>query len=162
MEQQQQKKPGIVRRAAGGTAKLWAFSLGLTGLWNTGKRIGGNLSAAGAHVRRKLKDSPANYRHETFEDAVERLGLDEAHLVKQAKAFNVRALSWLASMVMATIWLGWLTLSATLTMQAFILWLGLMFMASAKFITWRFRYCQIMDRELYSFGTWFRDNLGRW
>lgn len=159
---EQQKKPGIVRRAASGTAKAWAYSLGLTGLYSTGKRIGGNLSAAGAHVRRKLKDSPASHRHETFEDAVSRLSLDEAHLVRQARAFNTRALSWLAAMVMATAWLGWLALSGTLTLQAFVLWLGLMFMTCAKSITWRFRYCQIRDQELYGFGPWFWSLGGRW
>ena len=159
--EQPKKQHGIVRRAAGGTAKAWAFSLGLTGLYSTGKRIVGNVGAAGAYVRRKLNDSPDNYRRESFEEAVERLGLDEAHLIKQAKAFNVRALSWLASMVMATAWLVWLALSGTLTLQAFIVWLGLMVMTGAKCITWRFRYSQIRDQELYGFGPWFR-NPGRW
>lgn len=162
MEQQkQQRKPGFVRRAAGGTARAWAFSLGFTELYRTFKRIGGNLSAANAHVRRQLKDSPANYRHETFEDAVQRLSLDEAHLIKQAKAFNTRSLSWLASMVMASAWLAYLALSGTLTSLAFILWLGLMFMTGAKTITWRFRYSQICHQELFSFKSFLR-NPGRW
>lgn len=162
MEQQQQKKHGIVRRAARGTFNAWAYSLGLTSLARTSKRIGGNLAEAGGYVRRKLKDSPANYRHETFEEAASRLSLDEARLVRQARAFNTRALSWLAAMVMATAWLGWLALSGTLTLQAFVLWLGLMFMTCAKSITWRFRFCQIRDQELYSFGPWFWSLGGRW
>ena len=159
--EQSKKQHGIVRRTAGGTAKVWAWSLGLTGLYRDVQRIGGNWSAAGAHVRRKLNDSPDKYRHESFDEAVERLSLDEAHLIKQAKAFNTRSLSWLASMVMASAWLAYLALSGTLTLQAFILWCGLMFMAGAKTITWRFRYCQIRDQELYSFVPWFR-NPGRW
>lgn len=162
MEQQQQKKPGIVRRAAGGTAKLWAFSLGLTGLWNTGKRIGGNLSSAGAHVRRKLKDSPANYRHETFEDAVERLGLDEAHLVRQARAFNVWAMSWLCAAILVAAWLFFFSVAGALTLPAFIICCGLTLITCAKSLTWRYRACQVRDRELYSFGPWFWSLGGRW
>jgi hypothetical protein len=162
MEQQiTKKKPGIIRRAATGTAKAWAWSIGLPALVKTGKRIAGNVGAAGAHVRRQLNDSPANYRHETFEDAVERLSLDEAHLVKRAKAFNVRSMSWLASMILASGWLAWLAASDALTVQAFVIWLGLMTMTFAKTITWRFRYCQIRDQELYSFGPWLR-SPGRW
>lgn len=163
MEQQTpQKKSGIVRRAARGTAKAWAFSIGLTGLISTGKRIYGNLSAVGAHVRRQLNDSAADYRVESFDDAVNRLGIDEAHLIKQAKAFNTRSLSWLASMVMASACLAYLALSGTLTLQAFILWLGFMFMASTMTITWRFRFCQIRDQSLeQGFVQWLR-NPGSW
>lgn len=159
--EQPKKQHGIVRRAAGGTAKAWAFSLGLTGLYSTGKRIVGNVGAAGAYVRRKLNDSPDNYRRESFEEAVERLHLSEEHLINQAKAFNTRSMSWLASMVLATGWLAWLAASDALTVLAFVLWLGLMFMTGALTITWRFRFCQIRDQELYSFVPWF-SNPGRW
>lgn len=162
MEQQkQQKKHGIVRRAASGTAKAWAYSIGLTGLVNTGKRLGGGVGQVVAHARHQLNDKPENHRRETFEQAVDRLGLDEEHLIKQAKAFNTRSLSWLASMVMASAWLAYLALSGTLTPQAFILWLGLMFMTGAKTITWRFRYSQICHQELFSFGSFLR-TPGRW
>lgn len=157
---EQPKKHGIVRRGAGGLGKAWAYSLGFTGLYNTGKRIAGNLSDAGAHVRRKLNDSPENYRHETFEEAVERLGLDEAHLVRQARDFNIRAFSWLTSMVLATLWMMWAPWSDS-PVSHFILCLGLMIMSFSKFISWRFRACQIRDRELFSFGPWIR-NPGRW
>ncbi len=159
---EQQKKPGIVRRAAGGTAKAWAYSLGITGLYSTGKRIGGRVAGLARDVWGELRKTKADYRHETFQDATSRLSLDEARLVRQARAFNTRALSWLAAMVMATAWLGWLAMSGTLTLQAFILWLGLMFMAGAKCVTWRFRFCQIRDQELYSFGPWFWSLGGRW
>ena len=162
MEQQTtKKKPGIIRRAASGTAKAWSYSIGLTSFYRTTRRIGGKLSDVVAHGRRQLKDTAANHRRESFQDAVQRLSLDEAHLIKQAKAFNTRSLSWLASMVMATAWLGWLALSGTLTLQAFILWCGLMFMAGAKTITWRFRYSQICHQELFSFGSFLR-TPGRW
>ncbi len=161
MEQLQQKKRGIVRRAAGGVGKAWAYSLGLTSLYREGQRIVGTLGALGAHVRHKLSDSPANYRQESFDDAVERLSLDEAHLIKQAHIFQIRSMSWLAALLLATVWLAWQSLSGTLQLQGFIVWLGLMSMTSAKSITWRFRFCQIRDQELYSFGPWFR-NPGRW
>jgi len=161
MEQLEQKKRGIVRRAAGGVGKAWAYSLGITSLVREGRRIIGTLGALGAHVRRKLNDSPENYRHEDFDDAVERLGLDEAHLIKQARIFHNRSMYWLAALFLATGWLAWLSLSGTLQLQGFIVWLGLMSMTGAKSITWRFRYSQCRDRDLYSFGPWLR-NPGRW
>lgn len=160
MEQLEQKKRGIVRRAAGGLGKAWAYSLGFTGLYREGQRIVGTLGALGTHVRRKLNDSPANYIHESFEDAVERLGLDEAHLIKQAHLFHGRSMSWLAAMFLATVWLAWLPRSES-PLQHVTLCFGLMFMTGAKSISWRFRYCQTRDQELYSFGPWFR-NPGRW
>lgn len=159
MEQKKQKR-GIVRRAGGGLAKAWAYSLGFTGLYRDGQRIAGNLAALGTNVRRKLTDSPANYRHETFEAAVQRLDLDGVHLIRQARAFNVRAASWFLALMLSTGWLAYLPWSDS-PIQHFILCLGLMFMTFAKSITWRFRYCQIRDAELYSFGPWFR-NPGRW
>ena len=160
MEQQQQKKHGIARRAGVGLVKAWSYSLGITSLAREGKRIGGNLGALGAHVRRKLSDSPANYRQESFKEAVQRLGLDEARLVRQARAFNMRAHSWFASLILATCWLAYISLSDA-PIQHFILCVGLMFMTFAKSITWRFRFCQIRDQELYSFTTWLF-SLGRW
>lgn len=157
---QQQHKHGIARRTGVGLAKAWSYSLGITSLARTGQRIGGNLGALGKHVHRKLTDSPANYRHESFEEAVDRLGLDEAHLVRQARAFNVRAISWLAALALATGWLAYLPWSNSPFLH-FVLCLGLMFMAFAKSFTWRFRYAQIRDQELYSFGPWFL-SPGRW
>ena len=163
MEQQTpQKKPGIIRRAATGTVKAWAYSIGLPALVKTGKRIGGNLSAAGAHVRHQLNDSPGNHRCETFDEAMMRQGLDEAHLIKRAKIFNTASLSWLAAMLMATALLGWLAMSDTLTVKAFLLSVALIFMTGAKSATWRFRFCQIRDQSLeQGFVQWLR-SPGRW
>lgn len=157
---EQQKKRGIMRRASVGIAKGWVYSLGITSAYREVQRIGGNLSAIGAQARRKLTDSPENYRHEGFADAVERLGLDEAHLVRRARAFNVRALSWLAAMALATVWLAYIPWSNA-PVQHFVLCLGIIFMTFCKAITFRFRVCQIRDHELYSFGPWFR-SPGRW
>lgn len=159
MEQQQQKKHGIARRAGVGLAKAWSYSLGITSLTREGKRIGGNVGALFAHVRRKLADSPDNYLHETFEEAVQRLGLDEAHLVRQARAFNVRANSWFAALMLSTCWLAGIPFTDAPWSHA-LLCAGAMFMTFAKFITCRFRYSQIRDQELYSFTPWFFS--GRW
>lgn len=156
----EQKKHGFARRATVGVAKAWAYSLGITSLAREGQRIAGNMGALGAHVRRKLNDSPANYRHEAFEEAVERLELDEAHLVRRGQDFNTRAASWFAALMLATGWLAYIPWSDA-PLQHFILCLGLMFMTFSKSITWRFRYCQIRDAELYGFGPWFR-SPGRW
>ena len=153
-------KHGIARRAVVGVGKAWFYSLGLTGLAHELRRIGGNVIAAGGYVRRKLNDGPHNYRRETFQDAVARLHLDHAHLVSQARVFNVRAFSWLAAMLLATAWLAGAAWSDAPLSHA-VLCLGAMFATFSKAITWRFRFCQIRDQELYSFGPWFR-NPGRW
>lgn len=160
MEQQQQKKPGISRRAGVGLAKAWFYSLGITSVAREGQRIGGNLAALGAHVRRKLTDSPDNYRHETFEEAVQRLSLDEAHLMRQAHAFKVRANSWFTALMLATCWLAGIPFTNAPWSHA-LLCAGVMLMAFGKFITWRFRYSQIRDKELCSFTPWFF-SPGRW
>lgn len=159
--EQQKKKYSFARRAAVGTAKAWSYSVGLTSLARTGQRITHDLATLGAHVRRRLNDSPENYRCESFEAAVQRLGLDEARLRKQARTFSTFSLAWLAASVLASLWLGWLVLSGTLQLQGLVVWCGVMFMTSSKSITWRFRFCQCRDQELYSFVPWFT-NPGRW
>ena len=155
-----EQKHGIVRRAGVGVAKAWAYSLGITSLYREGRRIAGSLGALGAGMRRKLSDGPENYRHETFEAAVQRLGLDGDELVRQARIFNLRAASWFAAMMLATSWMAYIPWSDA-PLQHFVLCLGLVLMTGAKFITWRFRFCQIRDQELYSFMPWIL-NLGRW
>lgn len=154
------KQHGIIRRAAVGSVKAFSYSLGLTSLARELGRIGGNVAAVGGYVRRKLQDGPQNYRNETFQDAVNRLGLDDAHLVRQARAFNTRAFAWLASMLLATAWLAGAAWSDAPLAHA-VLCLGAIFITFAKAITARFRYAQIRDQELYGFGPYI-GNPGRW
>lgn len=156
----EQKKHGFARRATVGVAKAWAYSLGITSLARDGQRIAGNMGALGVHVRRKLKDSPKNYRHEAFEEAVERLDLDEAHLVRQARIFKHRAVWYFVATMSATAWLGY-TPFTDHPVNAFFMALGAIALTGAKWLRWHFRFCQIRDRELYSFGPWFR-SPGRW
>lgn len=155
------KKPGIVRRAAVGTVKAWAFSIGLTGLARTGKRIGGNLSDAATHVRRQLNDSPANYQHEAFEQAVERLGLDEAHLIRRARIFKRYATWYFVSTMLATAWLAYVPFTDR-PFGAFLLTSGIIFVTGSKCLKWHFRFCQIRDQSLeQGFVQWIL-NPGRW
>lgn len=148
MEQQTtKKKPGFVRRAAGGTAKAWAYSLGLTGLYRTGKRIGGNLSAVGAHVRRQLNDSSANYRHESFNEACVRLGLDEVHLIRRARIFKHRATWYFVATMVATAWLAYVPFTDR-PLSAFLLTIGVIFVTGSKWLKWHFNFCKIRDQSL--------------
>lgn len=158
---EQQKKPGIVRRAAGGTAKAWAYSIGLTSLYRTTKRIGGNLSAVGEHVRRQLNDSPANYRRESFHEACERQGLDEEHLIWQARIFKqCAAWCFLATMV-ATAWLAYVPFTDR-PFSAFLLTVGIIFVTGSQWLKWHFRFCQIRDQSLeQGFVQWLL-NPWRW
>lgn len=156
----EQQKHGIMRRGAVGLAKAWSYSLGITSTGRELHRLGGNLGALARNAAGKLRSSPADFRHETFEEAVERLGLDEAHLIRQAKAFNKRSLAWYGSMVLSTAWLAGISYSDSPWSHALICG-GLIGMSFAKAITWRFRFCQVRDQELYGFLPWFF-SPGRW
>lgn len=163
MEQQipQKKKPGIVRRAAVGTTKAWAYSLGITSLYHTTKRIGGNLSAVGGHVRRQLNDSPANYRHESFWVACERLGLDEAHLIRRARIFKRYATWYFAATMVATAWLAYVPFTDR-PFNALLLTVGIIFVTGSQWLKWHFRFCQIRDQSLdQGFVQWVL-NPGGW
>lgn len=155
-----QKKPGIARRAVVGVGKVWAYSTGITSLARELGRIGGNLGGAAGAIRRKLSDGPQNYRNEKFQEAVDRLGLDEGDLVKLYKYCNTWGLGWLASLLLTTFWLAGAVWSNAPVLHV-ILCFGWMFVTFSKAITWRFRACQIRDAELYSFGPWFL-SPGRW
>lgn len=156
-----QKKHSVTRRAVVGVSKAWLYSTGFSSLGRTLGQIGGNVASGFGYVRRKLQDGPNNYRSETFEDAVDRLGLDEARLVRQARAFNVRAFSWLGAALLAVLWLVGVEWSDA-PLSHGLLCLGAVFMALCKAITARFRACQIRDREMFSFGPWFWSLGGRW
>lgn len=162
MEQQTpQKKHGIVRRAASGTAKAWAYSLGLTSLYRTSKRLGGGVGQVAAHVRRQLNDSPANYRHETFEQAVERLGLDEAHLLRRAQIFKHRATWYFVATMVATAWLAYVPFTDR-PLSAFLLTIGVIFVTGSKWLKWHFNFCKIRDQSLeQGFVQWLL-TPGRW
>ena len=161
MNMKQTKKPGVARRAVVGVAKAWSYSIGLTSLARELGRIGGNVAAVGGYVRRKLADGPHNYRNEKFEEAVGRLSLDEAQLIRQARAFNKWAFWWLAVLLLVTVWLAGAAWSDAPVLHV-ILCFGLMFVAFAKASTWRYRYCQVRDHDLdLGFGAWLA-NPGRW
>lgn len=157
---EQQQKHGLARRTVVGVGKAWSYSLGITSLARELGRIGGNLAAGSAWVRRKLADSPENYRNETFQDAVARLGLSDEHLISQARAFNLRAHSWMAALLLATAWLAAVAWSDAPLLHALLCFAAIA-LTFSKAITWRFRACQIRDAELYSFGPWFF-SPGRW
>lgn len=159
MEQQQQKR-GIARRVGVGLVKALSYSLGITSLARTGQRIGGNLGALGKHVHRKLTDSPANYRHESFEEAVDRLGLDEAHLVRQARIFRRYAIWYFVATMTATAWLAYAPFTHR-PINAVLMALGAIVISGLKWLKWNFHYCRIRDQEFHSFGHWIR-SPGRW
>lgn len=156
-----QKKYGIARRTVVGVGKAWAYSLGITSLARELGRIGGNVAAAGGWVRRKLADGPHNYRHETFADAVERMGLDEAHLIRQGRAFKQRAIWFFVATLAATGALAYAPFTNH-PVNAFFITFGAVALTSARWLKWHFRYCQIRDAELYSFGPWFWSLGGKW
>jgi hypothetical protein len=162
MEQQQQKKPGIVRRAAVGVGKAWAYSLGFTSLIRTSKRIGGRVAGLAGYVWRELRKTKSDYRHETFQEAIERLGLDEAHLVRQARIFHRQSLIWLMLAIFCAGLQLFYALNGALTVRDLVLTIGFEFMTLSKMLANHFRFCEIRDQEHYSFGPWFWSLGGRW
>lgn len=148
-----QPKKSLARRTTVFLAKGWAYSLGFTGIYEEVQRIGRGLGHARQHIREKLADGPQNYRHETFNAAVARLGLDEAHLIRQARSFRIRANSWFAAFLLTVGWMCYLPW-AQHPYSFFLIDFGVMLMTYARSITWHFRVCQVRDRELYSFGPW--------
>lgn len=151
------KKHGIVRRAGVGLVKAWSYSLGITSLAREGQRIGGSVVG---NVRRTLADGPHNYRHETFEQAVARLGLDEAHLLRQAKLFQHYATWYFVATMAATAWLAYVPFTDH-PFNALFVTLSALGLTGSKWLKWHFRFCQIRDHELYSFSPWFF-SPGRW
>lgn len=157
---EQQKKPGRARRTVAFVGKAWAYSLGITSVKRELGRIGSNAATVGTWALRQLRSSPADYRHESFAEAIDRLGLAEEDLIRQARAFNLRAHSWLAALFLAAAWFAgaaWSDAPASHTVLCF----GAMFLAFSKAITFRFRFCQCRDTELYAFWPWFF-SPGRW
>jgi hypothetical protein len=158
---QQQKKHGIARRAVVGVGKAWSYSIGLTSLARELGRIGGNVAAVGGYVRRKLADGPQNYRHESFHDAVERMGLDEVHLLRRARLFRAYAIWNFVAMMVATVWLAYVPFTDRPT-NAFFVTLGLIVATCSQWLTWHYRFCQIRDHDLdRGFSAWLM-NPGRW
>ena len=161
--QPQPQKRGLVRlvkQSAAGLGRGWAWSLGLTSFKNEGVRITNNVSGLGRYVHRKLTEQPS-CRHEKFDDAVQRLGLTDADLIRQAKAFNSRAANWFLSAAIGLLWLAFLPTSSSPFSHA-LLCSGVILMSSAKAVTWRFRFCQIREQELFGFGEWLRGEAGKW
>ncbi|ARU31737.1 hypothetical protein CAP31_08620 [Sulfuriferula sp. AH1] len=150
----------LIKQSAVGLGKGWAWSLGLTSLKNEGVRIASNVSDLGAYVHRKLTEQPT-CRHESFNDAVDRLGLTEEDLIRQAKIFNSRAANWFLSAAIGLLWMAFLPTSNS-PFSHFLLCFGIILMSSAKAVTWRFRFCQIREEQLFGFGEWLRGEAGKW
>lgn len=157
----QADKHGIARRAAVGVGRLWAYSLGITSLVRTGHRIWGRLDTGADYVRRKLADGPQNYRRESFNEAVERLGLDEADLERRACLYRSYAIWNFLAMMVATGWLAYVPFTDHFV-NALLLTLCLIAAIGSQWLMWHYRYCQLRDRDLETgFGAWLM-NPGRW
>ena len=148
-----------VRRAAVGVAKGWSYSVGLTSLAATVHRIGGDVSNLAGHVSQAL--AKKQYRHETFQEAVDRLGLTPADLTRQAARFNTLSFSWMGASLLTVSWMLYLSWTGQLHLQSLLMCLSTLAMTTSKFTASRFRACQLRDRELYAFTPW-AFQPGRW
>lgn len=95
---------------------------------------------------------------ETFEDAAQRLGLAAANIRSAEQSFAKRTAWWFVGLVMGFVFFALTPLVANPISHA-LLSGGVMILSAAKALVWRFRYCQIRDRELYDFGPWFFSDI---
>ncbi len=142
-----QKQRNIFVRSSRAVGRFWLWSTGFSSLGNQLGRIGSNLKGF------IQQGQPREYRHETFEEAVSRMSLDEQHLIRQARSFNLIAATWFFMMCLSLLWLS-LAPRSDSPLAHVLISLGLIWVCFAKSITWRFRFCQIRDQELYSFQSW--------
>lgn len=92
-------------------------------------------------------------RTETFDEAVERLHLTDADMQQRLKHFSFQmALCFFVFCVS----LSFLMISPLVSnsISHALNSAGLMLMSLAGCLVWRFRICQLRDREFYSFGGW--------
>lgn len=122
----------------------------------TARAVSESFDRTAALVRQLRARPPA--REETFGEAVARLKLTNKDIDKQLDQFRGMAANWFIAFSIALIFLAW-TPVASRPVSQFILSLGVALWTASRALHWHFRSCQVRDRELYSFGPWFRSDV---
>lgn len=92
-------------------------------------------------------------RHETFADAVARLGLTDDRLRRRQQEFEFTAAVWFSLCAVSFVFLLLSVVSAHPVSQA-ALSIGVMALAASHAIKARFRAAQVRQRELFGFTAW--------
>lgn len=147
-----QKQRNIFIRSGRAVGRFW--------LWSTGvQSLASQLGRTGSAVKGFVQMQTRSHRVETFEQAVSRMSLSEQHLIRQARSFNWLATWYFFGMCLSFLWLS-LAGRSDSPLAHVLISLGLAWVCFAKWITWRFRFCQIRDQKLYSFQSWIVS--GKW
>lgn len=134
--------------------------LSLASGWYMAKQAGGVFVEAGAAAKRVrdlakvvFKRRKASRVHATFAEAVARLNLTEADLRDKEEEFQFRSALGFLSIVAG---FAFFVFFPTVTHQVshILMSAGVMLVGAASWLRWRFRACQVRDRELYAFGSW--------
>jgi hypothetical protein len=152
MQNTKQKKH-YVRRGAVSVAKGWLYSVGLTSLAESGKRIGGRIGGLGNYVWHEITGKK-QYRNETFQEAVQRQGLSTEDLIRRAHLFQRQSFLWLALAMSSAGLQLYYSFHGGLTPTAVLLSCAFELMAIAKTIAYRFNVCRVRDEAFYDFLPW--------
>ena len=121
-------------------------------VWWAGCRIG-TLAKAAILNRRKP-------RQEKFTEAVDRLRLSESDIQARAAEFQQRSAWWFLGFALGLclLMLGPVMVPDNIVSHT-LLAVGVIVLGGAHAARWHFRACQVRDRELYSFGSWFTQDV---
>ncbi len=95
---------------------------------------------------------------ETFADAVARLTLSEADLHARAREFQYRSALAFLVFVAGFAFFAISPMVSNIISHA-MLSAGVMALGAANALRWHFRACQVRDRALYGFGSWFVQDI---
>ncbi len=148
------KKQGLFSRAAKTARHIGSFYI-----WT----VAGNFKELRDNTKR-IKDGfkgilNRHYRHESFEDVVQRLNLSEDDLNQRADFLAALAFLFGLIAVIAFFFLLATPLSPSPINHAMMSF-GVAFVAGAKYVTTRFRVAQIRARNFFDFSAWFTRNTG--
>ena len=99
------------------------------------------------------EEREASARHETFQEATQRLGISEDRLEKTLHALELRAAIWFALCAVAFCSLTLSGISAHPVNQA-VLSIGVLLLGASQAAKSRFRAAQIHRRQLFGFWAW--------
>lgn len=128
--------------------------------WYMMKQVAGVAVEGTAAAKRVLglgkdvfKRHKASRHNETFAEAAARLNLTDADLHDREEEFHFRSALAFLSIVAG---FAFFVFFPTVTHQVshILMSAGVMAVGAAKWLSWRFRACQVRDRDLYSFGSW--------
>lgn len=122
--------------------------------------LGKDMIDRASGLRKNLyKTATREYRHETYEDAVARLGLSEDQLERRRNELVIQSRIWYALSVVSLIYSLYLGVNGSIIGVLGTLCIGLLIAFVSAFVL-AFRVHQIDRKELFSFQEFLKDSSG--